>query len=56
LGVAAIPWGLDVALVDPSTLGLIEVTRAVDFLTGRDLYGKRYIEHYWAKKRVANGG
>jgi 5-methyltetrahydrofolate--homocysteine methyltransferase len=48
---AAIPWGLDAALVDPATPGLIECARAVDFLTGRDLYGKRYIQHYRAKKK-----
>jgi 5-methyltetrahydrofolate--homocysteine methyltransferase len=42
---AAVPWGLDAALVDPSTPGLVESVRAVDFLSGNDLYGKRYIEH-----------
>jgi 5-methyltetrahydrofolate--homocysteine methyltransferase len=47
---AAVPWGLDAALVDPSTPGLLEGTRAIDFLTGRDLYGKRYIQHYRAQK------
>jgi 5-methyltetrahydrofolate--homocysteine methyltransferase len=47
--VAAIPWGLDAALVDPATPGLIESTRAIDFLTGRDVYGKGYIQHYRAK-------
>jgi 5-methyltetrahydrofolate--homocysteine methyltransferase len=49
--IAAVPWGLDAALVDPATPGLVEATRAIDFLTGRDAYGKRYIEHYRAKKR-----
>lgn len=48
---AAIPRGLDAALVDPATLGLIDGTRAVDFLTGRDLYGQRYIQHYRDKKK-----
>ena len=48
--IAAVPWGLDAALVDPATVGLIEGARAIDFLTGRDLYGKRYIQHYRAKK------
>jgi 5-methyltetrahydrofolate--homocysteine methyltransferase len=51
---AAIPWGLDAALVDPATPGLTEATRAVDFLTGRDLYGQRYIQHYRAKQREAS--
>ncbi len=48
---AAVPWGLDAALVDPTTPGLVESARAVDFLTGNDPYGKRYIEHYRAKAR-----
>jgi 5-methyltetrahydrofolate--homocysteine methyltransferase len=48
---AAIPWGLDAALVDPATPGLVEGARAVDFLTGNDPYGKRYIDHYRSKKR-----
>ena len=49
--VAAVPWGLDAALVDPATPGLVEGARAVDFLTGNDLFGKRYIDHYRAKAR-----
>jgi 5-methyltetrahydrofolate--homocysteine methyltransferase len=48
---AAIPWGLDAALVDPATPGLVEGARAVDFLTGNDPFGKRYIDHYRAKKQ-----
>ena len=48
---AAVPWGLDAAYVNPETPGLIETIRAVDFLTSQDLYGKRYIQHYRAKKR-----
>jgi len=47
---AAVPWGLDAALVDPATPGLIESARAVDFLVGNDPYGKRYIQHFRAKK------
>lgn len=53
--VAAIPWGLDAALVDPATADLVKTVRAVDFLTGNDEYGKRYIELYrerW-KRRVS---
>jgi hypothetical protein len=48
--IASVPWGLDAALVDPATPGLVEATRAIDFLTGNDLYGKRYIQHYRAQK------
>ena len=48
---AAVPWGLDAALVDPATPGLVECARAVDFLAGNDPFGKRYIEHYRAKER-----
>jgi 5-methyltetrahydrofolate--homocysteine methyltransferase len=48
---AAIPWGLDAALVDPATSGLVEAVRAADFLVGNDLYGKRYIGHYRHKQR-----
>jgi 5-methyltetrahydrofolate--homocysteine methyltransferase len=47
---AAVPCGLDAALVDPTTPGLLQGTRAIDFLSGRDLYGKRYIQHYRALK------
>ncbi len=49
--VAAIPWGLDVALVDPTTTGLVETVRAVDFLTGNDEYGKRYIARYREQRK-----
>jgi cobalamin-dependent methionine synthase I len=49
--VAAIPWGLDSALVNPATIGLIEATRAVDFLTGRDAAGRRYIQLFRAKQK-----
>ena len=48
--IAAIPWGLDSALVNPATPGLIESVRAMDFLSGRDGRGRRYIQHYRAKK------
>ncbi len=49
--VAAVPWGLDAALVDPHTPLLIEQTRAIDFLTARDPYGKGYIRHYRAQRK-----
>lgn len=45
---AAVPWGLDSALVNPRTPLLIEEVRAIDFLTDRDPYGKRYLRHYRA--------
>ncbi|MCU0520702.1 MAG: dihydropteroate synthase [Anaerolineae bacterium] len=45
---AAVPWGLDCALVNPRTPFLIEEVRAIDFLTDRDPYGKRYLRHYRA--------
>jgi 5-methyltetrahydrofolate--homocysteine methyltransferase len=48
---AAVPWGLDSALVDPKTPNLIEEVRAIDFLTARDPYGLRYIKHYRGKKK-----
>lgn len=44
--IAAVPWGLDSALVDPGTPRLIEEIRAIDFLVARDPYGVRYIKHY----------
>jgi 5-methyltetrahydrofolate--homocysteine methyltransferase len=48
---AAIPWGLHAALVDPKTTGLVENVLAADFLTNRDPYGARYIANYRAKRR-----
>lgn len=47
--IAAIPSGLDAALVNPATRGLVETVRAIDFLSGRDPYGKRYLNHYRSK-------
>lgn len=47
--IAAAPWGLDSALVDPHTPLLIAEARAIDFLTARDPYGMRYIGHYRAQ-------
>lgn len=54
--VAAVPWGLDAALVDPATDGLIETVRAIDFLIGNDEYGRGYIQHYRVKQQRAAGG
>jgi 5-methyltetrahydrofolate--homocysteine methyltransferase len=44
--VGGIPWGLDTALVNPATRGLIETVRAMDFLTGNDTAGRRYIQNF----------
>jgi 5-methyltetrahydrofolate--homocysteine methyltransferase len=52
--VAGIPNGLDAALVNPGTHSLIETVRAIDFLSGLDLSGKRYIQNYRTKKKKAN--
>ena len=53
--IAAIPWGLHAALIDPKTAGLVDTVLAIDFLTNRDPYGVRYIKNYRAKKRQKNG-
>jgi hypothetical protein len=50
--IAAVPWGLDAALVDPATPGLVETVRAVDFLAGKDPSGARYLKHYRAKRQA----
>ena len=44
-------WGLDAALVDFHTEGLLAYTKAADFLTGRDLYGANYISLYRKTER-----
>ena len=43
---AAIPWGLNAALVHPETPGLVNSVLAADFLAHRDPIGERYIAHY----------
>ncbi len=53
---AAIPWGLDAALIDPATPGLVESVLAMDYLTGNDPSGKRYLNNYRAKKQRGNYG
>lgn len=53
--VAAVPMGLDAALVDPATPGLIYEVRAIDFLTGRDPWGERYLAHYRARDDATRG-
>ncbi|PKO16353.1 MAG: hypothetical protein CVU39_08290 [Chloroflexi bacterium HGW-Chloroflexi-10] len=52
--VAAIPWGLDSALVNPATSGLVETVRAIDFLDGSDSSGRRYIKWYRKNKKNKN--
>jgi 5-methyltetrahydrofolate--homocysteine methyltransferase len=51
--VGSIPVGLDSALVNPATCGLVPTVRAMDFLAGLDAGGRRYIQHYRARKKKA---
>jgi 5-methyltetrahydrofolate--homocysteine methyltransferase len=48
--IAAVPWGLDAALVDYHTENLLVATRAMDFLSGRDPTGTNYISLYRATR------
>ena len=41
----AASWGLDAALVDYHTEHLALHSQAIDFLTGRDLYGQGYLDY-----------
>jgi 5-methyltetrahydrofolate--homocysteine methyltransferase len=50
---AAIPWGLNMALVDPQTPGIMKSVLAADFLVNNDEYGKKYIADYRETKRKA---
>jgi 5-methyltetrahydrofolate--homocysteine methyltransferase len=43
---AAIPWGLNAALVHPDTPGLVDAVLAADFLSNRDPVGEYYIANY----------
>jgi hypothetical protein len=45
------PCGLDTALVNPATQGLVECVRAMDFMLGVDPAGKRYLAHWRARRR-----
>jgi 5-methyltetrahydrofolate--homocysteine methyltransferase len=47
---AAIPWGLNAALVHPETPGLVNSVLAADFLAHRDPVGEHYIAHYRKNK------
>lgn len=49
--IGAIPWGLNAALVNPMTSGLVETVLAVDFLLGRDPGGRQYIRQYRENKK-----
>ena len=51
--IAAVPWGLDAALVDPSTPGMIEGILAIDFLSDSDPYGREYIQYYRTRRSKA---
>lgn len=51
--IGAAPYGLDAALVNPGIPGLIETVRAMDFLSGRDPAGRRYLSNYRRKKKAA---
>ena len=44
--VAAVSWGLDVAMVNPFTPLLAEEIRAVDFLMGKDPHAKGFLSYY----------
>lgn len=50
--IGAIPWGLNSALVNPKTKGLIETVRAMDFLVNHDVAGKRYIQWYRKNRKI----
>lgn len=43
---AAVSWGLDVAMLDPFTPHLAAEIRAIDFLAGKDPYAKQYLDYY----------
>ena len=44
--VASVPSGLDSALVNPATQGLVATVRAIDFLVNTDAGGRCYIRYY----------
>ena len=43
---AAVSWGLDVAMIDPQTPVLAREHRAIDFLMGKDPYAKSFLAQY----------
>jgi 5-methyltetrahydrofolate--homocysteine methyltransferase len=46
---AAVSWGLDVAMIDPNTPVLAREHRAIDFLMGKDPYAKSFLAQYRAQ-------
>lgn len=46
--IAAVSWGLDVAMIDPFTPYLPWLSRTMDFLTGVDPYAGEYLVYYRA--------
>lgn len=46
---AAVSWGLDVAMIDPQTPLLGREHRAIDFLVGKDPYAKSFLAQYRAR-------
>lgn len=54
--IAAVAWGLDVAMVNPATPLLAEEIRAVDFLLGKDPYAKGYLSLYRARRKQRQRG
>lgn len=49
--IAAVAWGLDVAMVNPFTPLLAEEIRAVDFLVGKDPYARGYLAYYRQRRK-----
>lgn len=49
---AAVSWGLDVAMVNPATPCLADAAPAIDFLMGTDRYAQRFLRRY----RAGSGG
>lgn len=47
--IAAVSWGLDVAMIDPFTPYLPWLSRTMDFLTGVDPYAAGYLAYYRAQ-------
>jgi len=50
----AIPSGLDSALANPATEGMVQSVLALDFLVGNDPVGKRYIKYYRAHNKIGS--
>ncbi len=47
----AIPWGLNAAIVNPDTEGLVKSVRAMDFIINHDIAGRRYIQWWRAQRK-----